>query len=272
MITDLTQLKDFTLALAEQAGSLLLQYRTKPDLAINKKSWRSLVSEADLAAEKLIVEAILSRYPNHSVLSEEGSPVLKSSEEILKPLWIIDPLDGTTNFARGHSHFCVSIAYAEQGEVQLGVVFAPVLSELFYAVRGQGAYLNSKPISVSSRDSLKEAVVSTGFPYIREGIKGLMMQNLEFLMQNCMGIRRAGAAAIDLAWVACGRLEAHYELKLNPWDVAAGGLLIREAGGVFGSVGPYPANCLATELYADEVLAGNTKVVEELKKGLKEHI
>ncbi|MCA1850022.1 MAG: inositol monophosphatase, partial [Acidobacteria bacterium] len=189
----------------------------------------NLVTEADLAAERLIVERIRSYYPRHAILAEESgaSPHDLSASEYR---WIIDPLDGTTNYAHGYPCFCVSIALARRDELLIGVIYDPMRDELFAAERGAGATMNERSIRVSEIDDLNRAMLCTGFPYdVRE--RGDFARNFARFIMSAQAVRRDGSAALDLAYVACGRFDGFWEEGLQPWDVAAGVLLVEEAGG-----------------------------------------
>ncbi len=211
------------------AGKLILSLQGKTEV-FHKNSNFNLVTQADKESEKIIISMIQSAMPDSVILSEE---TLWQQNITAKQLWIIDPLDGTNNFAHSIPHYSISIAYAEHGIVKAAVIYDPNRDELFTAESGMGAFCNGERISVSQSKSLKDAVIATGFFYER----GEMMQNTLFsiyrlLKENIQGIRRMGSAALDLSWVACGRYEGYFEYMLSPWDFAAGMLLVREAGGV----------------------------------------
>src|SRR5436190_6109779 len=219
---------NFAIEIARDAGQLLLE-KFGRKIKISKKGDINLVTEADLASEALIIERIKSYYPKHSILAEEaGNAVTIGGENTWK--WIIDPLDGTTNFAHGYPCFCVTLALEHDGEIVVGVTFDPTRNELFAAERGQGASLNNKPIRVSQTEKLSEALVVTGFPYDFKRQSNFARHLTEFLLTS-RGVRRDGSAAIDMAYIACGRFDGFWEEGLNPWDMAAGVLLIEEAGG-----------------------------------------
>lgn len=212
---------------ARRAGKIILERQGR--VSISEKAVNNLVTEADLAAQDMIVEMIGDHFPEHSIIAEERDFKVKNSAA---DQWIIDPLDGTNNFAHGIPHFSISIAFARSGRVEAGVVFDPVREEMFTAVRGGGAYLNGIPIGVSRARSLKEAVVATGFYYDRGLIMRKTLNSIERLFEaNIHGIRRFGTASLDLCWVACGRFDAFFEYTLAVWDFAAGTLVVEEAGG-----------------------------------------
>lgn len=198
-------------------------------VAAFEKSRNNLVTETDLTCESEIASMIRSRYPSHAILAEER---LDGTDALSERLWIIDPLDGTNNYAHGIPHFCVSIAYAERGEVIAGVVLDPMRNELFTATRGSGAFLNRERISVSGTKRVSASIITTGFYYDRGAMMEKTLDAIHSLFTaDIRGIRRLGSAALDLCWVACGRFDGYFEYRLSPWDFAAGMLLVREAGG-----------------------------------------
>ena len=218
---------DLALDAARRAGACILKHYKAPE--IRQKASHNLVTVADLESEKLITGMIHDKFPDHALLAEEG---LDDTSLASEHLWLIDPLDGTNNYAHHFSHFCVSIAYARQGEINVGVVYDPVRDEMFSATLGTGAELNGKPICTSSAQTLQEALVGTGFYYERGFVVDLTLQKIRELFNiNIHGIRRTGAAALDLCWLAAGRLDGFFEYVLSPWDVAAASLIIQEAGG-----------------------------------------
>ncbi len=210
------------------AGQILRGRYDKPH-DIKMKGAIDLVTEADVAAEKEVLRILQAARPEVGVLAEESSSDFSGAPE--GAVWVIDPLDGTTNFAHNFPWFAVSIAYAVGAESQVGVVYAPMLDELFCAVKGSGAWLNAKPMNVSTAAGLKESLLATGFPYAIEEEADGVIAALRGLITKSRGIRRAGAAALDLAYVAAGRLDGFWEINLKPWDTAAGMLLVTEAGG-----------------------------------------
>ena len=234
---------------AFQAGNVLRTF-LKTDFQVSKKGPTNLVTEIDLRAEAMIIELIECHFPDHSVLSEErGEKVGTAAYR-----WIIDPIDGTTNYAHGYPCFCVSIAQEIEGLVQLGVVYDPIADELFWAERHQGAHLNDEPIRVSEVGESIESLVATGFAYDPEERD----RNLELfarVTRNVRGVRRDGSAALDLCYVACGRFDGFWEISLNPWDVAAGQLIIEEAGGRVTRFDQSPCG-----IEGSEVLASNGKM------------
>ena len=192
-----------------------------------KTSFLDLVTEADKEAETAAVSILHRAFPDHAILSEEGGGIERSSAH----RWIIDPLDGTTNFAHAYPHCCVSIGYEYRGRVAFGVILDALRDELFVARRGGGATLNRRPIAVSRALGLNTALLATGFPYDRSSRRRFYLTFWEAMMSRVHGVRRTGSAALDLAWVACGRMDGFWEFGLKPWDIAAGLLLVQEAGG-----------------------------------------
>ena len=218
---------NFAIETARQAGQVLLEKFGRVN--VMKKGDIDLVTDADHASEALIIERIRSHYPKHSILAEEsGEAVIKGGDQEWK--WIIDPLDGTTNYAHGYPCFCVTLAVEHNSEIVIGVTFDPTRNELFAAEKGHGATLNGRPIRVSSSDALGDSLIVTGFHYNFKQ-KTDFAKHLTGFMLESRGVRRDGSAAIDMAYVACGRFDGFWEEGLNPWDVAAGTLLIAEAGG-----------------------------------------
>ena len=218
---------------ARKAGSVI--NRASLDgagLEVRSKRQNDFVTRVDTAAEEAILDVVRKAYPDHAILAEESG----AAEGRAEYQWIIDPLDGTTNFIHGFPQYCVSIAIRRRDELAHGVIFDPNRNELFTTSKGGGAYLNDRRIRVSKCLRLGDALVGTGFPF-REGARiDLYSSQLKNIMQKSAGVRRAGAAALDLAYVACGRLDAFWELGLSPWDMAAGALLIQEAGGLVGDL------------------------------------
>ncbi|MGQ0543407.1 MAG: inositol monophosphatase family protein [Blastocatellia bacterium] len=220
---------NFAIETAREAGHLLLE-KFGRITSVTKKGDINLVTEADLASEALIIERIKSYYPKHAILAEEsGEAIVIGSDTTWK--WIIDPLDGTTNYAHGYPCFCVTIALEHEGEIVAGVTYDPTRNELFAAESRQGATLNGKPIRVSATENLGDSLIVTGFPYDFKQRENFARHLTEFLLSS-RGVRRDGSAAIDMAYVACGRFDGFWEEGLNAWDVAAGKLMIEEAGGI----------------------------------------
>ncbi len=241
-------------SIAREAGALLMSYFDK-NIAIEYKGDVDLVTAADRNSEKLIVERLHAAWPEHGIVGEEGT----RTDTGAAYRWFVDPLDGTTNFAHGYPVFCVSIALARKDdELQVGVLYDPTRDELFSAERGAGATLNGKPIRVSKISRLADSLLSTGFP----SHKRHKNPNIHFYQQLTLrshGVRRGGSAALDLANVACGRCDGFWEFNLNPWDTAAGTLLVEEAGGLVTRFDGSPFR-----LDSREVLASNGLIHEEL--------
>jgi len=216
---------------ARKAGSIITRSSYDLDkLTIRRKQQNDFVSEVDHAAEEAVISVLKEAYPDHGFLGEESGYHDKDAEF----LWVIDPLDGTTNFLHGNPQYCVSIALLHKGALNQAVVFDPNRNELFTASKGAGAFLNDRRIRVSKTDKIEDALLGTGFPFREVDRLDEYMKMLENAMKTCSGVRRPGAAALDLAWVACGRLDGFWEMGLSSWDMAAGALLIREAGGLVG--------------------------------------
>ena len=202
-------------------------------LRVSQKQLNDFVTEVDLASEQVIIETLLTAYPQHGILAEESGQTHGNPDA--DHVWIIDPLDGTTNFIHGYPYYAVSIALAVKGRIEQAVVYDPSRNDLFTATRGRGAYLNDRRLRVSKRIRLGEALVSTGFPFRGGDDFSTYMKMMAELMPRTAGLRRPGAAALDLAYVAAGFCDAHFETGLQPWDVAAGSLLVTEAGGLIGN-------------------------------------
>jgi myo-inositol-1(or 4)-monophosphatase len=238
--------------IAREAGALIAQLAQRPHEIIYKRP-SDLVTEADRRSESLIVERLRSHFPPHAIVAEEGGGRETNSDYC----WYVDPLDGTTNFAHGFPVYCVSLGLAYRGEVIAGVVYDPTRDELFTAERGAGAYLNHKRLAVSKTSALRESLLATGFPPFAANHE----INIEFffrLTQRSHGIRRAGSAALDLCSVAAARFDGFWELKLNPWDKAAGALMVLEAGGKVTDLAGHPF-----ALLEDEIFASNGHIHEE---------
>lgn len=213
---------------AREAGRLLRDGLTNAHDIQYKEGAYNLVTEMDAFAEKTIIEMIRAEHPDHAFLAEESGAAAQQSDH----RWIIDPLDGTVNYAHGLPIFCVSIALEVRGVVEVGVIYNPMLDELFCAERGKGAGLNNRPIRVSPESDFKKTLLVTGFPYNAfENPKHCIDHFINFLKEG-RPVRRLGSAALDLAYVACGRFDGFWEITLNPWDVAAGSLILTEAGGM----------------------------------------
>jgi myo-inositol-1(or 4)-monophosphatase len=212
---------------ARSSGEILIRHFGTAE--VHQKSTHNLVTQADYESETRISEMIEERFADHRIMREEGESTGDADAE---HLWVVDPLDATNNYAHGIPHYCVSVGYAYRGEMQVGVVLDPSRMELFSAVKGQGAFLNGNRIRVSEPAGLTDCLIATGFYYERGEVVQLTLDSMGRLFQkNIRGIRRMGAAALDLTWVACGRMQGFFEYRLAPWDFAAGWLIVKEAGG-----------------------------------------
>ena len=243
---------------ARSAGNILIRKMVNlAKLKVEQKGPNDFVSDADIAAERAIIKTIQRHYPEHAILAEESGAQGESDT-----VWIIDPLDGTTNYLHGFPVFCVSIAVQVKGRVEHAVVYDPLRQELFTATRGTGAHLDSRRIRVSGQKILERALIGTGFPF-REGGAELSpyMDMLVKVIRNSSGVRRPGAAALDLCYVAAGRLDAFWETGLAPWDLAAGTLIIREAGGMVSGLD-------GSENFLDtgQILCGTPRIYRALAK------
>jgi len=224
---------------------------------ISQKQVNDFVTEVDHASEKVIIETLLGAFPGHGILAEESGNEhgARDSEFV----WIIDPLDGTTNFIHGFPVYCISIALAVKGKVEHAVIYDPTRNDLFTSTKGRGAFLNDRRLRVSKRIRLKESLISTGFPFRADDDFPTYLSMMGDVMQRTAGLRRPGAAALDLAYVAAGFTEGFFETGLRPWDVAAGSLLVTEAGGLIGNFSG-DANFLEQK----ECLAGNPKIYAQM--------
>jgi len=249
----------FAKDIAVQAGAILRKGMGKRS-NVKHKGRVDLVTEYDFRSEALITREIARMFPNHSILAEEGGETEKQSSHV----WIVDPLDGTTNYAHGYPAFCVSIGLEVDGEMALGVIFDPVHDELFYAVKGGGAFLNRRRIHVTDRNKLKDSLLATGFPYDIAESDVDNLDNFARMYKVAQGIRRGGSAALDLAYLACGRFDGFWELKLHPWDTAAGIVIVKEAGGRVTRIdgGRYHISDV-------DILASNGKIHRQMQKVLR---
>jgi len=243
---------------ARSAGAIINRASLDLDLLkVNTKSPNDFVTEVDHKAEAVIIETLLGAYPGHGILAEESGSQHGSKDS--EYVWIIDPLDGTTNFIHGFPFYAVSIALAFRGQVQQAVVYDPTRNDLFYASKGRGAFLNDRRLRVSRRTRLSDCLISTGFPFRKGDNFKRYMQMLEVIMPACAGLRRPGAAALDLCYMAAGYTDGFFETGLSPWDIAAGSLVITEAGGLIGNF-----TGESDYLYQREVLAGSPKIYGQL--------
>lgn len=248
---------------ARRAGNLIYRSADKIDhLTITKKSHADFVSEVDRAAEQAIIQTLLEAYPSHAILAEESGA--QGDSEFV---WIIDPLDGTTNFLHGFPQFSVSIALQHKGIITQAVVYDPVRNELFTATRGSGAFLNDKRLRVTKRLHLADSLIGTGFPYTKFEHMDAYLGIFKDLIQQTAGLRRPGSAALDLAWMAAGRYDGFFETGLHVWDIAAGTLLITEAGGMISDL-----HGSDTFLKTGHVCAGNPDIHPQLLKVIAPHL
>ncbi|MCK9273655.1 MAG: inositol monophosphatase [Syntrophales bacterium] len=255
----MNEMEIFATSAARDAGALLKNLFSQKH-TVDFKGDINIVTEADKLSEELIVSKIAARFPTHDILSEESVKTDKGSDYC----WIIDPIDGTTNYAHGFPFFCVSIALKVKNAVTLGVIYNPMLDELFVATEGGGARLNGSSITVSDTTLVQNSLLATGFPY---DIRVNNNNNITYFIEmayRARAIRRAGAAALDLAYLAAGRFDGFWELRLHPWDVAAGQLLVREAGGI---VTDMETNDF--DIYAPAIVASNAKIHDEMISILK---
>jgi len=238
-----------------------------------KSSWKDLVTIADKEAEGIILEIVTAKFPHHQIISEEGGGQKTDSKTDSNSdyQWAIDPLDGTTNFCHSYPFFCTSIGVLHQGEAVVGVVYDPVHDELFTAIRGQGAYLNGRPISVSKTSSLEAALLVTGFFYDVDDLQKASLDLFKKFNLICHGVRRDGAAALDLCYVAAGRLDGFWEYGLKVWDVTAGSLLVCEAGGIVSDTQGKDFDFFGRRLLASNGLL-HQELVKCIQEGMKEGI
>ena len=258
---ELQELTNQVCSIAKKVGEFIKDECAKINVGhIETKSQNSLVTYVDKTAEKKIVDFLSELIPASGFIAEEGT----SDKKGVEYNWIIDPLDGTTNFIHGIPTYCVSIGLLNGDQLVSGVVYEPNRDEMFYAWKDGGAYLNGESISVSAIEKLSDSLLATGFPYYDYKRLEAYMDILKWLMHNSRGVRRIGSAAIDLAYVACGRFEAFYEYSLNPWDVAAGALIVNEAG---GSVTDFQGG--ENYLFGREIIASNKHMEAELLDKIK---
>ena len=247
---------------ARRAGTIIMRGARELDLlTVTAKGPKDFVSEVDRAAEAAIVETLHAAYPDHAIFAEEGTA--RDRNPNAEHVWLIDPLDGTTNFLHGFPQYCVSIALAHKDVVTQGVIYDPVRNDLFTATRGRGAFLNDRRIRVSRRAHLRESLIGTGFPFRDGSYLDAYLRMMKTMIQQAAGLRRPGAAALDLAYVAAGFYDGFFEIGLNPWDVAAGSLLVLEAGGLIGDLGGEGGY-----LHGGEVIAATPKVFAQMVQAL----
>ncbi len=249
---------------ARKAGDIILRYHNQIDqLSIENKAVNDFVSEVDQMAEDAIINEIKKAFPEHSILGEESGEILGDANY----QWIIDPLDGTTNYLHGFPQYSVSIALYENNEATHAVVYDPFKEELFSASKGEGAYLNNQRLRVTNTNGFKDTLIGTGFPFKAPEHLDAYLAMFKAIHPHVAGIRRAGSAALDLAYLAAGRMDGFWEIKLNAWDIAAGALLVKEAGGFIGDF-----SGRNDYLETGNVVAGNHKVFKELLKTIHPHL
>jgi myo-inositol-1(or 4)-monophosphatase len=245
---------------ANAAGEIIRESWQQPK-TIDYKGAIDLVTTIDREAERKIVEVLQRNFPDHAILAEEETDLRADNNEYR---WIIDPLDGTTNFAHGYPQVSISVGLEQSGRLILGLVYDPLRRECFRAVKGQGATLNGSPIQISTVNELDKALLATGFPYDHREKADFYLTFFKAFLTRCQGIRRAGSAALDLCYVACGRIDGFWELKLKPWDTAAGSLIVEEAGGRVSDFSGKPFS-----IYGEETLASNGSIHVEMLSVLK---
>ncbi|WP_118976290.1 inositol monophosphatase family protein [Taibaiella koreensis] len=251
-------MKETLLNAIKEAGTLILKHFNGTFAVSHKEGINNLVTEVDQASERLITSIIRERYPDHGIIGEEYGAHDASS----RYKWIIDPIDGTVNYAHGIPLCCVSIGLMEDETMILGAVYNPMMNELFFAEKGKGAWLNDRPISVSEKSDFAKAFLVTGFPYhFPEGKNPFSI--FERMVTSGIPVRRLGSAALDLCWVACGRFDGFWEYNLNAWDIAAGYLIVEEAGGKVTDFRDNPYT-----VWDKETLATNGKIHEELRQAI----
>ncbi|MGK0445406.1 MAG: myo-inositol-1(or 4)-monophosphatase [Bermanella sp.] len=267
-MSDLESILAFASDIAKQAGKMIVEMRANTQLNHSYKDGIELVTNSDIAADSLITNAIRDQYPAHQILAEESNPDLSTIEHNETPVWVIDPIDGTVNYAHHHHQVAISIAYVIKGKIQVAVVYNPFLSELFTAIRQKGAWLNDQPIRCSATTELNRAIIATGFPYDKTAQLDQLMLRLHKILEQCADVRRLGSAALDICWVALGRLDAYYE-TVSPWDCAAGWLIAKEAGARCGYF-IAPENPVTHELHSEHLLVATPALYDSLKRILQD--
>lgn len=255
------ELLTFAESTARCAGEEIARARTE-GWTSEMKGGLEIVTSADIAADRLIKKAVAEQTPGAQILSEEGE---RETIDWNEPVWVVDPIDGTVNYAYGHDYVSVCIAYVERGEVQASVVHAPFQRETFTALRNEGAWLNGAPIEMRQTDSLRFSLIATGFPYGKDDIEPIIERFCR-MMRSCRDVRRLASAALDICWVACGRLDGCYE-TVHPWDIAAASLVAREAGvrrGHFTNVASDVAGDVPGELCGLDYLFATPAIFDEL--------
>lgn len=249
---------------AQQAGDIIARSANRIDqLQIENKDKNDFVTEVDRLAESTIIDLLKKSYPSHSFVGEESGTHKASKESDIDYQWVIDPLDGTTNFLYGIPHYAVSIALRRDGKLDQAVIYDPIKDDLFYASRGGGAFLNKRRIRVSKRLSMHGALLTTGIPYRpdQEKLIDPYLESMKSLLPDTAGVRRPGSAALDLAYVAAGRYDGFWEFSLHEWDIAAGVLLVQEAGGLVGDLKGGNSH-----MQSGDIIAASPKVFKEMVK------
>ena len=250
----MSEILEFAVATARAAGKLLCRQYDQDHSVHCKSTAIDIVTEADIASERLIVDAIRQEFPDHGIISEEGLGNLKAPAADSPPVWLVDPLDGTVNYAHGYPLWGVSLALAERGWILLAVTYDPLRNEIFTAQRGEGAWCNGKRVKVSKIAEMHQALVATGFAYKRATVADNNLAEFGAIMPHVQGIRRAGSAVLDLAHLASGRLDGYWEMHLQPWDWAAGWLLVEEAGGKVTGMRGEPWSLASSKIVASNGL------------------
>lgn len=253
---------EFAKAAAVHAGDMIVKERQQNALQRNFKWDNELVTQADLKADALITSLIKESYPGHFILSEELAPEMGDKSMLEGDLWIVDPIDGTVNYAHGHCQSAVSIAHARDGKIDVGVVYNPFTRELFWAESGGGAFLNDDPIQVARETEPRRAIIATGFPYDKSTLEP-MLERVAKVLRECADIRRLGSAALDICWVAAGRLDGYYE-SLSVWDFAAAQLIAIEAGARYGHFTEVPEH-VAPQFHNKDILVANPELYPKLR-------
>ena len=244
----------FVSSLLEDTGVMLLD-RFRRGLPSMMKAGAGLVTEADRLAERMLIASLCKKFPQSKFLAEESGGEMGHCEA----KWIIDPLDGTSNYVHGLPWFCISVALEAMGELEMGWVYVPATKEMFFAQRGKGAFLSGRPIRVSETRELEDSVVATGFYYYKGDELDVQVERFKHVQRACLGVRRAGSAALDLAYTAAGFFDGYWEVGIQPWDVAAGALLVKEAGGMVTDI-----NAGQGFLYGRNIIAANQNIYSKL--------
>lgn len=262
----MTEVLEFATSLAREVGEEIVALRQNSPLVHQFKQDNELVTNADLLADKMICTRIKEHYPDHLIVSEESSPDIDLIRDKSASIWIIDPIDGTVNFAHGHIQSAISIAFVEEGQIKAGIVYNPFTDEMFSASLGKGAFLNGVALQVSEETELSRAIIATGFPYDKSTIEP-MIDRVGVILRNCADIRRLGSAALDICWLAAGRLDGYYE-SLSIWDFAAAQLIAKEAGAQFGHFSDVPAG-VDPQFHDKDILVANPALYPKLLGLLK---